>query len=256
MFRYIGDKVMTFFTDLGGLVVMIFSVIRSLPSQFGHIRLLSEQMLAMGVNSLPLIMLTSVFTGAVAAWQAAYQMEGYIPLRYLGTGVSKAIFIELAPVLTSLVVAGRVGASIAAELGTMRVTEQIDALETIAVDPVGYLVTPRIISGVIMLPILVIFANAIAMLGALVVVILMLDMEPETFMNGVKQFFKLSDIILGLIKSTVFGLVIALMGCFHGFKADGGAQGVGLATTHAVVASSVLILVSDFVLATIMFNVG
>lgn len=256
MFRYIGDKVLAFFTDLGGILLMVAGAVRSLPSQFGHLKLLSDQMLAMGVNSLPLITLTSVFTGAVAAWQAAYQMEGYVPLRYLGTGVSKAIFIELAPVLTSLVVAGRVGASIAAELGTMRVTEQIDALESLAIDPVGYLVTPRIISGLIMLPILVIFANAVAMGGALTVALLMLDMEPETFWSGVKQFFAIGDVLSGLTKAAVFGVLISLLGCYHGFKASGGAQGVGRATTHAVVASSVMILVSDFVIATILFNVG
>ena len=234
---------------------MLLGVLRSLPAQFRHIRLLSDQMLFMGVNSLPLITLTSIFIGAVSAWQAAYQMEGYVPLMYLGTGVSKAVFIELAPVLTALVVAGRVGASIAAELGTMRVTEQIDAMETLAIDPVSYLVTPRIISGMIMLPVLVVYADVIAILGASAVAVFLLDMEPETFYNGMKMFFKISDVLSGLVKAVAFGLLISILGCFHGFRAEGGAQGVGFATTRAVVTSSVLIFVSDYIIATLLFQV-
>jgi len=244
-----------FFADLGGICLMLLGVIRSLPAQLKHLRLLSDQMLFMGVHSLPLITLTSIFTGAVSAWQAAYQMEGYVPLMYLGTGVSKAVFIELAPVLTALVVAGRVGASIAAELGTMRVTEQIDAMETLAIDPVGYLVTPRMLSGMIMLPVLVVYADIIAILGATVVAVFLLDMEPETFYNGMKMFFKIGDVLSGLVKAVAFGLLISMLGCFHGFKASGGAQGVGFATTRAVVTSSVLILVSDYLIATLLFRV-
>jgi phospholipid/cholesterol/gamma-HCH transport system permease protein len=254
-FRYIGRIATELFSDLGGLVIMLLRVIRSLPSQFRHLRLISDQMLAMGVNSLPLILLTSTFTGAVSAWQAAYQFKGYVPLRYIGTAVSKAVFIELAPVLTALVVAGRVGAAIAAELGTMRVTEQIDAMETLAIDPVGYLVTPRVVSGIIMLPVLVIFADVIAIFGAMGVSVLLVDVEPETFWNGVKAFFRVSDVISGLIKAVAFGLAISFLGCFHGFKASGGAEGVGKATMRAVVTSSVMILVSDFVIATFLFSV-
>ncbi len=253
--RYLGSMIIAFLRDLGGICAMIVGVLRSLPSQLRHARLISDQMLFMGVQSIPLIALTSVFTGAVSAWQAAYQMEGYIPLRYLGIGVSKAVFIELAPVLTALVVAGRVGASIAAELGTMRVTEQIDAMEALAIDPVGYLVTPRIISGMVMLPILVVFADVIAILGATTVAVFLLSMEPETFYNGMKMFFAISDVLSGLVKAVAFGLLIATLGCFHGFRASGGAQGVGFATTRAVVASSVMILISDYVIATLLFEV-
>lgn len=252
---FLGSAILNFFANLGGICTMLLGVLRSIPSQFRHIRLISDQMLQMGVNSLPLIILTSIFTGAVSAWQAAYQMEGYVPLRYLGTGVSKAVFIELAPVLTALVVAGRVGASIAAELGTMRVTEQIDAMETLAIDPVGYLVTPRIISGLIMLPVLVVFADIIAILGATLVAVFLLNMEPETFFNGMKMLFRISDVLSGLVKALAFGLLISMLGCFHGFRASGGAQGVGLATTKAVVSSSVLILISDYVIATLLFQV-
>lgn len=253
--RFLGRSLIAFLVNLGGICTMLLGVLRSVPSQIKHARLVSDQMLFMGVNSLPLIVLTSVFTGAVSAWQAAYQMEGYVPLRYLGTGVSKAVFIELAPVLTALVVAGRVGASIAAELGTMRVTEQIDAMETLGIDPVGYLVSPRVISGMIMLPVLVIFADVIAILGAMGVAVFLLSMEPETFYNGMKMFFRISDVLSGLVKALAFGLIISTMGCFYGFRASGGAQGVGFATTRAVVTSSVLILVSDYAIATLLFEV-
>jgi len=253
--KYLGRITSSLFSDLGGIFMMMVGVIRSLPGQFRHSRLISDQMLLMGVNSLPLIILTSLFVGAVAAWQAAYQMQGYVPLRYLGTMVSKAVFIELAPVLTALVVAGRVGAAIAAELGTMRVTEQIDAMETMAIDPVGYLVTPRIISGLIMLPVLVMFADVIAILGSMVVAVFLVNIEPETFLNGMKSFFKVADVFSGLIKALVFGVIISSLGCFHGFNTRGGAQGVGLSTTRAVVTSSVMILIGDYIIATMLFSV-
>ena len=175
-------------------------------------------MLMMGVASLPLVLFTSVFTGAVSAVQAAYQFQNYVPMRYLGTAVGKAVIIELGPVLTGLVVAGRVSSAIAAELGTMKVTEQIDAMETMALDPIRFLAVPRYISGFIMLPILTIFADFVAMMGGLVVAILFIDISAYTFLNGVKLFFELSDVFIGLLKACVFGQVIAIVGCYHGFK--------------------------------------
>lgn len=216
--------------------------------------LTSEQMLFMGVNSLPLVIFTSVFTGAVSAVQASYQFQNFIPMRYLGTAVGKAVIIELGPVLTALVVAGRVGASIAAELGTMRVTEQIDAMETMALDPVRYLVVPRFLAGIIMLPILTIIADLVAILGGLAVAVWFLDLTTYTFLNGVRLFFDLQDLFAGLVKSIVFGAIIALIGCFQGFRTLGGAQGVGFSTTRAVVVSSILILLSDYIIASIIFG--
>lgn len=253
--HFVGRKILTFFYGVGSLSFFGGQMVRALPQVFRRFRLTTQQMVIMGVNSLPLIMVTSIFTGAVSAWQAAYQMKGYIPLRYLGTTVSKAIFIELAPVLTALVVAGRVGASIAAELGSMKVTEQIDALETLAIDPMRYLVVPRVFAGVVMLPILTIFANAIALSGALLVSIFFVGISADLFLNSVKLFFYLSDLASGLLKAAIFGGIIALIGCYQGFQTEGGAEGVGRATTHAVVIASVLILVSDYVVATILFSV-
>jgi phospholipid/cholesterol/gamma-HCH transport system permease protein len=216
--------------------------------------LTSEQMLFMGVNSLPLVIFTSVFTGAVSAVQASYQFQNFIPMRYLGTAVGKAVIIELGPVLTALVVAGRVGASIAAELGTMRVTEQIDALETMALDPVRYLVVPRFLAGIIMLPVLTIIADLVAILGGLAVAVWFLDLTSYTFLNGVRLFFDLQDLFAGLVKSIVFGGIISLIGCFQGFRTLGGAEGVGFSTTRAVVVSSILILLSDYIIASIIFG--
>ncbi|MGB2698564.1 MAG: ABC transporter permease, partial [Candidatus Zixiibacteriota bacterium] len=206
------------------------------------------------VNSLPLVLITSIFTGAVSSVQAAYQFSDYVPMRYLGTVVGKAVMIELGPVLTALVVAGRVGAGIAAELGTMRVTEQIDALETLAVNPTRYLIVPRFVSGIIMLPILTIFSDFVALLGGLGVAVSFLDVSSNTFLNGVKVFFQLKDLFGGLFKALVFGGIIAIIGCYQGFKTRGGAEGVGRSTTRAVVLSAVLILIFDYIIATIFFG--
>ncbi|HUU47073.1 MAG TPA: ABC transporter permease, partial [Acidobacteriota bacterium] len=201
---------------VGGLARFAGLLLLALPRIFTSLRSIVRQMLFMGVHSLPLIVLTSIFTGAVSTWQAAYQFQSYVPLRFLGGAVGKAILIELAPVLTALVVAGRVGAAIAAQLGTMRVTEQIDALEVMGIDPVRYLVLPRVVSGVVMLPVLTLFANFVAMLGALIVAVTFVDVTYETFMNSFKLFFKDTDLYAGLVKAAMFGLIIALIGCYQG----------------------------------------
>jgi len=209
-----------------------------------------------GNKSVPLVLITSVFIGAVAAWQAAYQFKFIgAPLRYLGAAVGKAIVIELSPVLTALVVAGRVGAGIAAELGTMRVTEQIDALDSMGINPVRYLVMPRFFASSFMLPMLTMISIAIAITGALVVSMLFVDLSYETFLSGVKDSFKLADLFGGLVKALLFGAIIGIVGCREGFYAEGGARGVGWATTHAVVIAAVMVLISDYIMATILFRV-
>jgi len=247
-------RLVAFVSQVGELSILIWRLLKALPLMVKNPYLTSQQMMVMGVNSLPLIILTSIFTGAVSSVQAAYQFQGFVPLRYLGTTVGKAVVIELGPVLTALVVAGRVGASIAAELGTMKVTEQIDALETMALDPVRYLVVPRFLAGITMLPVLTIFADFVAIVGGLVVAVLAVDITPYTFLNGVKLFFELQDLFGGLAKSVAFGAIIAIVGCFQGFRTTGGAEGVGFSTTRAVVLSSILILLSDYVIATIFFG--
>jgi phospholipid/cholesterol/gamma-HCH transport system permease protein len=252
--RYIGSKALGFLADVGGVAILLKGILFNLPRLVKNFHLTVEQMVFIGVNSLPLIIFVSIFTGAVSSVQAAYQFHNYVPMRYLGTAVGKAVVIELGPVLTALVVAGRVGAAIAAELGTMKVTEQIDALETLALDPIHYLVVPRFISGITMLPILALFSDLVAILGALVVAVVFVDVSAYTFLNGVKMFFHLKDLLAGLSKAFVFGGIIATIGCYQGFKTSGGAEGVGTSTTKAVVISSVLILVADYVIASFLFG--
>lgn len=228
----------------------------SLRYIFHSVKLLFEQLYYLGVRSLPLIVIISVFVGAVSAWQAAYQFKFIgAPLRLLGQAVGKAVVIELAPVLSAIVIAGRVGAGITAELGTMRVTEQIDALESMGINPIRYLVMPRVIACMFMVPFLVIFANFIAMVGAMGVSVVGVNISSETFLNGFRHSFEISDFINGLIKATVFGYIIGLVGCYEGFNTQGGAQGVGQATTKSVVVSSVLILIFNFVFALLLFRV-
>ncbi len=252
--RVVGRKATLFFENAGGLSILIKNILLSLPSSIRKFHLTVEQMLYMGVNSLPLIMITSIFTGGVASVQAAYMFSDYVPMRYLGTAVGKSVILELGPVLTALVVAGRVGAAIAAELGTMKVTEQIDALETLALDPVKYLVTPRFVSGLIMLPVLTIFSDFIAIMGGLLVSTLFLNVSSFTFLNGLKLFFRMSDVWAGLLKAFFFGGIIALVGCYMGFRTEGGAEGVGRSTTRAVVLASVMILITDYILASFLFG--
>jgi phospholipid/cholesterol/gamma-HCH transport system permease protein len=230
-----------------GLLAMR-AVSRSIP-------LVAEQMRRIGVESLPLVIISSVFTGAVTAVQAAYQLREFVPQLYLGTAIYKSVVIELGPVLTALVVGGRVAASIAAEIGTMRVTEQVDAMDAMAIDPVRYLAMPRILAALIMLPVLTVFADMLAIGGGYVVSNVSLGVSPKTFVQGMKLLFYAHDIFGGLIKSFFFGGIIALMGCSAGLRAEGGAVGVGRAATRAVVASCVLILISDYVLATLLFKV-
>jgi phospholipid/cholesterol/gamma-HCH transport system permease protein len=253
--EYVGGKVVRFFAHTGAVFILLGRTVVAFSEIGKRIGLWFDQMLFVGVRSLPLIIITSVFTGGVSAWQAAYQFKGYIPLRYLGTAVGKAIVIELAPVLTALVVAGRVGAAMAAEIGTMKVTEQVDALEAMGVNPVSYLVFPRVAGSIIMLPVLTVFADFIAIMGAMAVAVFFVGLSGEIFLNGVKLFFHVSDLVSGLVKAAVFGLVISLVGCYHGLSAEGGAEGVGRSTTRAVVWASVLILVSDYVIATLLFSI-
>lgn len=252
----IGRRGVRFINKLGGISLTLVRFLASLKEFHRSFGLFVEQVYVLGVRSLPLIVIISIFVGAVSAWQAAYQFKFIgAPLRYLGQAVGKAVVIELAPVLSAIVLAGRVGAGIAAELGTMKVTEQIDALETMGISPVRYLIQPRILACVVMVPFLVVFANFIAIMGALVVSVIGVDISTEMFLNGFRNSFKIGDFINGLIKAGVFGLIIGTVGCYEGFNARGGAEGVGSATTNSVVISSVLVLVFNFIFAVILFRV-
>jgi phospholipid/cholesterol/gamma-HCH transport system permease protein len=253
IFARIGLAVRTFFRDFGAMAILLWQATTYVPSLIRDRRLTLEQMKHIGTNSIPLVIIIGFFTGMVSAWQAAYQFKGLIPYSFIGAVVSRAIFIELGPVLTAIVIAGRVGASIAAELGTMRVTEQIDALESLAISPARYLALPRIVAAVTMMPILVIFTNVIALTGAFVVCNVFLDLSLQTFAGSVERFFHLKDIFGGLFKAVFFGGVTALIGVHVGMNATGGAEGVGNATIRSFVLSSAMILVLDYTLWTIIF---
>ena len=252
--RYVQRRALDSVAQVGRVTLLIGETFRLMPAGLRSFRLVVQQMGAIGVNSLWLVSVVSVFTGAVAAVQAAYQFSTVVPLKYIGSVILRSVVIELGPVLTALVVGGRVGASIAAELGTMMVTEQFDALQAMAVNPVRYLVVPRVISCLVMLPILVIFADAIGVFGGFVVAVTAIGVTPHTYISGLKDFFYLKDLFSGLLKAVVFGGIIGWMGCYHGFRTEGGAEGVGRATTNAVVSSCVLVLISDYILATVLFR--
>lgn len=247
-------KIIHFFTETGKISRLVLGIIKTFPRIFRDRRLILKQMEHVGVNSIPLVIIIGFFTGAVSAWQAAYQFQGFISLSYLGSAVSKAIFIELGPVLTAIVLAGRVGASMAAELGTMKVTEQIDALETLAINPIRYLVMPRFLACIIMLPILTVIANFIAIMGAFGVAYLFQDVTFAVFFNSTKRVFQLKDIIGGVVKSVFFGASTSILGCHVGLATQGGAEGVGNSTIRAFVLAASMILVLDYVLWTTLFG--
>jgi phospholipid/cholesterol/gamma-HCH transport system permease protein len=241
------------FAGLSELYYLIGRVARELPSLARRFRFTADQMMSLGVGSLPLVAITSCFTGGVAASQASYQFSNIVPLTYLGTAVCKAVVIELGPVLTALVLAGRIGASIAAELGSMKTNEQIDAMECLALNPILYLVLPRLVAGMIMFLVLTIIADFIAILGAWLVSVCFLNISSNLFLAGLRLFFSPGDVFAGLLKAAIFGGIITLMGCYNGVRAEGGAEGVGKATMNAVVSSCVLVLIFDFVVAALIF---
>jgi phospholipid/cholesterol/gamma-HCH transport system permease protein len=219
-----------------------------------YLRLIGRQMIDIGYYSLPVVGLTALFTGMVLALQsftgfARFQAEGAV-----ATVVVLSVTRELGPVLAGLMVAGRIGASMAAEIGTMRVTEQVDALSTLATNPFKYLVVPRLIAGLTMLPLLVLIADIIGVFGGFLIGVYRLDFNPAAYIGRTWEYLEPMDVISGLVKAAMFGFVIALMGCYHGYQSRGGAQGVGAATTNAVVSSSILILVFNYLITGLFFS--
>ncbi|MBT3535973.1 MAG: ABC transporter permease [Rhodospirillaceae bacterium] len=216
-------------------------------------RLLFRQIVEIGYYSLPVVGLTAIFTGMVLALQsytgfARFNAEGAI-----ANVVVLSITRELAPVLTGLMVAGRIGAAMAAEIGTMTVTEQVDALTTLSTNPFKYLVAPRLIAGILMLPLLVLVADIIGVMGGYLVSVHKLGFNPTVYLQRTWEFLEPLDVISGLVKAGVFGFLISLMGCYHGYYSKGGAQGVGAATTNAVVSASILILASNYLITELFF---
>ena len=211
-------------------------------------------MVEIGYFSLPVVALTAVFTGMVLALQSSIGLSRFSADSAIASLVVLSITRELGPVLAGLMVAGRVGAAMAAEIGTMRVTDQIDALSTLSTNPMKYLVAPRLLAGLLALPLLVVVADILGVMGGFIIAVAKLGFNPTTYLADTMRFMEVSDVVSGLVKAAVFGLIITLMGCYHGYHSRGGAQGVGNATTSAVVAASVLILALDYVLTEMFFT--
>jgi phospholipid/cholesterol/gamma-HCH transport system permease protein len=216
-------------------------------------RLILRQMIEIGFYSLPVVGLTAIFTGMVLALQSFTGFTRFSAESAIPNVVVISITRELGPVLAGLMVAGRVGAAMAAEIGTMRVTEQIDALITLSTNPINYLVAPRLIAGLVMLPLLVLVADAIGVFGGYLVSIYKLGFNPEIYIRNTVEFVEPLDVISGLVKAAAFGFIIALMGCYHGYHSKVGAQGVGQATTNAVVSASIMILTFNYVITELFF---
>ena len=249
----LGANTIRFFAYLGQFGSFVWQVLKSLGDVRTYSESLPDQMVRIGVRSLPIVLVISAFTGMVTAVQGAYQLRlGFIPLYAVATAVVESVVLELAPVLTALVLSGRVGATITAELGTMKVTEQLDALESLAFNPISYLVVPRVLAGLVMFPALTAFSAFVGILAGGAMSVATMDMTVYDFLKGGRMFFVPWDAFYGQIKAVFFGLTITLVACHEGFNAKGGAEGVGVATTRSVVVSCMLILVLDYFLALIL----
>tara|TARA_R110000787_G_scaffold131877_2_gene244024 strand:- start:348 stop:1121 length:774 start_codon:yes stop_codon:yes gene_type:complete len=249
----IGQATFAFLATIGRLSIFTGRTLLHCFAPPFYFRLLLRQCVEIGYYSLPVVGLTAIFTGMVLALQSYTGFSRFNAEGAIANVVVLSITRELAPVLTGLVVAGRIGAAMAAEIGTMSVTEQIDALVTLSTNPFKYLVAPRVIAGVLMLPLLVLVADIIGVFGGYLVSIHKLGFNPAVYLQRTWEFLEPLDVLSGLTKAAVFGFIISLMGCYHGYLSRGGAQGVGQATTNAVVSASVLILGANYIVTELFF---
>ena len=254
LFNYLGEKVSPFFINFYGILALFVNSIIQIKRALFFRRQIIEQHYFIGVTSLPLVITVSIFTGLVTSVQAVYQTTAgaaFVPHYLIAAAIYKSIILELGPVMTGLVLGGRIGAGMTAEIGTMKVSEQIDALESLALDPVGFLAMPRIIAGTVMFPILTVFANTVAILSGFSLSFFSIGISTHDFILGMQSFYSGHDIAVGLIKAMCFGTIVTLVASYMGLKTKGGAKGVGIATTTSVVTSLVLILVLDYIVAEI-----
>ena len=248
-----GAGCLDIFRGAGGIALLFQEACVLLASKKIRWKATFDQMKKIGVQSLPLVFLTALFTGMVLALQSAYQLRLFSAEQFTSDLISVSLCRELGPVLTSMVVAGRVGASIAAELGTMKVTEQIDALKALATNPVQYLVVPRFIAALFMLFILTIYADVIGMFGGYLIAVLKLGMSSNVYIQRGFKALLVKDVMTGLIKAFFFGGIISIVGCYFGFTARGGAEGVGRATMLAVVVALIMVIASDALFTAIFY---
>lgn len=249
----IGASVLNVCQSVGQLSLFIFRSLIAMVTPPWFFRDILRQMIDIGYYSLPVVGLTAIFTGMVLALQSHTGFARFEAQGAVATIVVLSVTRELGPVLAGLMVAGRVGAAMAAELGTMRVTEQIDALRTLSTDPFRYLIAPRVIAGVLMLPLLVLVADIIGVMGGFIVGVFRLGFTIDEYLKSTLEFLVAEDVISGLVKATVFGFIISIMGCYQGFNSKGGAQGVGAATTRAVVSASITILIANYIITQVAF---
>ena len=248
LFRFLGLKVVRFFTETYRMYVYFQRCVGELRHLYFYRRQVIDQCYTIGVGSLSLVCLVSAFSGMAVALQMGYQMEAYVPEYMVGSVVVRSVVLELAPVVMGLVLAGRVGAGVASEVGTMKVSEQVDALTSMAVDPVGYLMMPRVLAGTFMVPVLVVFSSFVSILMGFIMSIVKMGITVDDFVKGMKLDFQSYDVVVGLVKALVYGVLITFIGCYVGLRTEGGAQGVGRAATASVVLSSALILILDYFL--------
>ena len=248
----IGKVVIGFLETVGQVLMLLSQTVYHLRSL--NSRLLLRQMAHLGADSLPIVLLTMLFTGMVMTVQTAHEFIKYGAQSSVGGLVAVAMGRELSPVLTGVVVAGRVGAAITAEIGSMKVTEQIDALRVMAVNPIAYLVVPRLVACMVMVPLLVVFADVIGTIGSYLVATYYAGIGSFTFFNSIKVFAVPHDVVGGLIKAMFFGAIVAIIGCHKGLSTASGAEGVGQATTASVVLSIILIFISNYFLSVLLYR--
>lgn len=250
----VGHSILRIFQSIGALVLFTVTAVRHCVTPPWYPRLLLRQVIDIGYYSLPVVGMTAIFTGMVLALQSYTGFTRFNAESAIAGVVALSVTRELAPVLAGLMVAGRIGASIAAEIGTMRVTEQIDALTTLSVNPYKYLIVPRVVAGTLMLPVLVLIADIIGIYGGYIVSVYSLGFSEGGYINQTWSILEPNDVISGLVKAAAFGFIVTVMGCYHGFNSGRGAQGVGAATTYAVVSASILILLFNFILTRAFFS--
>ena len=253
LLELIGAFILRICEDFGRGFILFYETLRGMVRPPYDLKSWFQQMVRIGVDSIPVVFVTAVFTGGVLALQTYKGFQRFHAEGWVGSVVALSTLRELAPVLTGLMVAGRAGSAIAAEIGSMRVTEQIDALVALATDPVQYLFVPRVIAGIVVLPVLVAIGDATGIAGGYLVAVKVMGANPVVYVNNSFQFLVLNDLWSGLIKSAVFGGILTLIACHRGYDTKGGAEGVGISTTSAVVAGSLGVLISDFFLTKVLF---
>jgi phospholipid/cholesterol/gamma-HCH transport system permease protein len=250
----LGKKTIRFTTETGRLLLLLVQTLKQIPVPPLGIKNIVKQMLEVGVKSVPVVIVTGLFTGMVLALQTFTGFKRFGAESLVGSVVALSMTREMGPVLTGLIVTGRAGAAMAAELGTMRVTEQIDALETLATNPIKHLIVPRFLAGIIMLPALTVIADIVGILGGFMITVGLFGASSAQYWKRTWDILELEDVYNGLIKACFFGACIAIISCYRGFYSEGGAEGVGKATTGAVVISFMIILISDYFLSAWLFQ--